>query len=173
MLSDSSKYAQILREGDISSILNDIKTIVMSTLEKAIEIAIKAHRGQTDKSGAPYILHPLRVMERGNTDIEKICGILHDVIEDTEITFKDLENEGFTNDVIEVLKLVTKESENEDYNHFIERIIINTTAIKVKINDLKDNLDITRFETLNENDLKRLNKYLAAYKTLTNQLFTH
>jgi len=153
MLSDSSKYAQILREGDISSILNDIKTIVMSTLEKAIEIAIKAHRGQTDKSGAPYILHPLRVMERGNTDIEKICGILHDVIE--------------------VLKLVTKESENEDYNHFIERIIINTTAIKVKINDLKDNLDITRFETLNENDLKRLNKYLAAYKTLTNQLFTH
>ena len=135
----------------------------MSTIEKAIEIAVATHKGQKDKSGANYILHPLRVMERGKTEIEKICGVLHDVVEDSEWTFEMLEKEGFSNEVIDVLRCVTKESEEEDYKVFINRIAQNPIAVEVKINDLLDNMDITRFKNLNEQDLKRLNKYLKAF----------
>jgi (p)ppGpp synthase/HD superfamily hydrolase len=135
----------------------------MSTLSKAIEIAVSAHKGQKDKSGAEYILHPIRVMERGKTEVEKICGVLHDVVEDSDWTFEALENEGFSAEVIATLRCVTKKSEEEDYDKFIDRIIQNPIAIQVKINDLLDNMDVTRFVELNEWDLKRLNKYLKAY----------
>jgi len=135
----------------------------MSTLTKAIEIAVSAHKGQKDKSGADYILHPLRVMGRGETEVEKICGVLHDVIEDSDWTFEKLKSEGFSVEVIDVLRCVTKKSEEEDYDKFIDRVIQNPTAIRVKINDLLDNLDVTRLVELNEWDLKRLNKYLTAY----------
>lgn len=139
----------------------------MSTLERAIAIATKAHSGQTDKNGAPYIMHLIRVMERGQNETEKICGMLHDVVEDTNWTFEDLEKEGFSSEIIEVLRLVTKESEDEDYTHFIERIMNNKIAIAVKLNDLRDNMDITRFNELSSKDLNRLNKYLKAYRTLS------
>jgi (p)ppGpp synthase/HD superfamily hydrolase len=135
----------------------------MSTLSRAIEIAVAAHKGQKDKSGADYILHPLRVMQRGRTETEKICGVLHDVIEDTDWTFEALEQEGFDKEVIDALRCVTKESEDEDYDRFIDRIAQNPVAVQVKINDLLDNMDVARFRQLNEPDLKRLNKYLKAY----------
>ena len=135
----------------------------MSTIEKAIEIAVAAHKGQKDKSGAEYILHPLRVMERGKSEIEKICGVLHDVVEDSEWTFEMLKNEGFSDEVIAVLRCVTKESEKEDYDVFINRIAQNPIAVEVKINDLLDNMDITRLKGLNEEDVQRLNKYLKAF----------
>ncbi|MDR1963526.1 MAG: hypothetical protein LBQ50_07085 [Planctomycetaceae bacterium] len=135
----------------------------MSTLARAIEIAVAAHKGQKDKSGADYILHPLRVMQRGRTETEKICGVLHDMIEDTDWTFEAIEKEGFAKEIIDVLCCVTKESENEDYEHFIDRITKNPVAVQVKINDLLDNLDLTRFDQINEWDLKRYNKYLKAY----------
>ena len=135
----------------------------MSTIEKAIEIAVAAHKGQKDKSGADYILHLLCVMERGKSEIEKICGVLHDVLEDSEWTFEKLENEGFSNEVIAVLRCITKESEKEDYDVFINRIAQNPIAIEVKINDLLDNMDITRLKELNEEDVKQLNKYLKAF----------
>ena len=141
----------------------------MSTLLKAIEIAFFAHKRQKDKSGAAYILHPLCVMERGETEVEKICGVLHDVVEDSDWTFEALENEGFSAEVISILRCVTKTSENEDYDKFIDRIAQNAIALKVKINDLLDNLDITRLKELNEWDLKRLNKYLKAYWKLRKQ----
>jgi (p)ppGpp synthase/HD superfamily hydrolase len=140
----------------------------MSTIEKAIEIAVAAHKGQKDKSGADYISHPLRVMERGKSEIEKICGVLHDVLEDSKWTFEMLESEGFSDEVISVLRCVTKESEEEDYEVFINRIAQNPIAVEVKINDLLDNMDITRFKSLNEQDLKRLNKYLKAFWKLKN-----
>ena len=140
----------------------------MSTLSKAIEIAVSAHKSQIDKAGADYILHPLRVMERGKTELEKICGVLHDVVEDSDWTFEMLEKEGFSDEVIKVLRCVTKKSEEEKYEDFIERIMQNPVAVQVKINDLLDNLDITRLPELNEKDLKRLNKYLKAYRRLTN-----
>ena len=140
----------------------------MSTLQKAIEIAITAHQYQTDKSGAPYILHVIRVMNSGKTEIEKICGVLHDLVEDTPWTFEMLQHEGFSEEIINVLKCVTKESEQEDYDHFIDRIIQNKTAVAVKLNDLRDNMDITRLPQITEQDRKRLNKYIRAYKKLVN-----
>ena len=140
----------------------------MSTLQKAIEIAITAHQYQTDKSGAPYILHVIRVMNNGKTEVEKICGVLHDIVEDTPWTFEMLQQEGFSEEIINVLKCVTKESDQEDYDHFIDRILTNKTAIAVKLNDLRDNMDITRLQQITDLDRKRLNKYLRAYRRLVN-----
>ena len=88
-------------------------------LEKAIQIAIEAHQGQTDKAGAPYLLHLIRVMNAGQTEDERICGILHDLVEDTPWTFEDLRREGFSEELIRALVCVTKQP-NEPYTHFIE-----------------------------------------------------
>ena len=138
----------------------------MSTLQRAIEIATEAHKGQFDKSGKDYIGHPLRVMEMGKTEEEKIVGVLHDVIEDTDWTFETLAEEGFSKEVIDALRCVTKLSENENYDDFIERIKKNPLAVAVKINDLSDNMDIRRLPYLSDKDVKRLKKYLKAYKKL-------
>ena len=120
----------------------------MSTLQRAIEIATEAHLGQFDKAGNEYIGHPLRVMEMGATEEEKIVGVLHDVVEDTDWTFGMLEAEGFSQEVIAALKCVTKISENENYDDFIERVRKNPLATAVKINDLSDNMDIRRLPYL-------------------------
>ncbi len=141
----------------------------MSTLERAIQIATEAHKGQLDKAGRDYIGHPLRVMAMGKTEDEKIVGVLHDVIEDTDWTFEMLEAEGFSREVIEALKCVTKLSENENYDDFIERVRKNPLAVAVKINDLTDNMDIRRLPYLSDKDVKRLKKYLKAYKKLTGE----
>ena len=138
----------------------------MSSLNRAIEIATKAHEGATDKYGAPYINHVTRVMSMGESDNEKIVGVLHDVIEDTHWTFEDLEKEGFSKEVIDAIRCVTKTSEDEDYAEFINRVKTNPLAIKVKLNYLRDNLDIKRMPEVLESDLKRLNKYLRAYNEL-------
>jgi hypothetical protein len=134
-------------------------------LVKAIQIAVSAHKEQVDKSGQPYILHLIRVMDAGETEQEKICGVLHDLVEDTDWTFEKLENEGFSEEIISALKCVTKQ-ENEAYNVFISRIKENPLAIKVKLNDLRDNMDITRLVHITEKDRERLNKYLKAYQEL-------
>ena len=138
----------------------------MSTLERAIEIATEAHKGQYDKAGNDYIGHPLRVMDMGRTEKEKIVGVLHDVVEDTEWTFAQLAAEGFSQEVIDALQCVTKLSENENYDDFIERVKKNPLATAVKINDLSDNMDIRRRPYLSDKDVKRLKKYLKAYKKL-------
>lgn len=135
----------------------------MSTLERAIQIATEAHRGQVDKAGNDYILHPLRVMELGNSLEEKIVGILHDVVEDTDWTFERLADEGFSPTVLDALRCVTKLSEDEPYDHFISRVQANPIAIAVKLNDLSDNMDIRRLKTLTEKDFIRLQKYHKAY----------
>ena len=143
------------------------KMFLKIILDRAQEIAKAAHEGQVDKAGKPYIDHPMRVMKMGKTVEEKIAGVLHDVVEDSDWTFEMLENELIPQDVLEVLRCVTKLSEDEDYDHFIERVKANPLAVKVKINDLKDNMDITRLNELTEKDLPRLNKYIRAYKQLT------
>lgn len=141
----------------------------MSTLERAIEIATEAHQGQLDKAGKDYIGHPLRVMAMGRTLDEKIVGVLHDVIEDSDWTFGMLQNEGFSPEVIEALRCVTKTSENENYDDFIDRIRKNPLATAVKLNDLTDNMDIRCLPYLSDKDVKRLKRYLKAYKRLTGE----
>lgn len=112
-----------------------------SDIDKAIELASKAHAADYDLDGNPTILHPLAVGMMGRNDTERIVGFLHDVVEDTRYTFEDLENEGFTNVVIDTLRLLTHDKETP-YMEYIERICKsgNETAINVKINDLKHNL---------------------------------
>ena len=141
----------------------------MSTLDRAIEIATEAHEGQFDKAGRDYIGHPLRVMEMGRNEEEKIVGVLHDVIEDTDWTLEKLAEEGFSQEVISALRCVTKLSENENYDDFIDRVKKNPLAVAVKINDLTDNMDIRRLPYLSDKDVKRLKKYLKAYKRLTGE----
>ena len=136
-------------------------------LAKAINIAIKAHEGQVDKTGMPYYGHIMRVMTAGRTIDEKIVGVLHDLVEDTEWTFEDLTQQGFPKHIINALRCVTKLSEDEPYNDFINRLKSNPLAVAVKINDLTDNMDIKRLNEITESDVIRLRKYLTAYKELT------
>lgn len=141
----------------------------MSTLERAIEIATEAHRGQLDKTGNDYINHPLRVMAASKSAEEKIVGVLHDVVEDTDWTFEMLADEGFSNEIIDALRCVTKLSDSEPYDKFIARVKTNPLAVAVKLNDLSDNMDIRRLPYLSDKDVKRLKKYLKAYKQLTGE----
>ena len=136
-------------------------------LERAIQIAVEAHAGVKDKGGKAYILHPISVMMRCETDDEKTVAILHDVVEDTDWTFEALREEGFKETIIEALKTVTKHSEDEDYDEFIQRSLTNEIGRKVKIADLRENLDVTRIGELSEKDIERINKYKRALKTLT------
>ena len=139
-------------------------------LERAIEIAVNAHKGVTDKGGNPYIVHPLRVMMSLKSDNEKIVGVLHDVVEDAEDwDFERLKEEAFSEEVLDGLRSVTKTSEEEDYNEFVQRALTNEIGRAVKIADIRDNLDVTRIGELRQKDMNRLNKYKNAPKVLLGQ----
>lgn len=138
-------------------------------LEKAIQIAVKAHQGQIDKGNQPYILHPLRVMFSMESETEKICAVLHDVIEDTDITLDSLRNEGFSEEVLSVLNALTKQN-NESYEQFIDRIINNKLACYVKLADLNDNMDLSRIKNPSQKDFERLEKYKKAVDKITSAL---
>ncbi len=115
----------------------------MSTILKALEIACKAHEGQFDKAGKPYIQHPVRVALYCETEDEKIVALLHDVIEDTSVTISDLRAEGFSEKILDAIEHLTK-IEGENYQDFIQRVAENNLATKVKIQDLTDNMDLSR-----------------------------
>lgn len=138
----------------------------MSDLGTAIAIAAAAHKGQVDKAARPYILHPLRLMFACHTDTEKIIAVLHDVVEDSETTLDDLKAMGFAAEIIDALTCLTKQP-GEDYDAFISRILPNALARKVKIEDIKDNLDLTRLEKLTPKDVARIEKYHRALLTLS------
>lgn len=127
-------------------------------------IAYEAHKNQVDKSGVPYIYHPIHVAEQMDTENECIIALLHDVVEDTKVTFKQLE-EVFSKEIIDILKLLTRE-ENIEYDEYIKRIKNNSIACKVKIADLTHNLDKTRLDFVTEVDVKRNEKYKKALQIL-------
>jgi (p)ppGpp synthase/HD superfamily hydrolase len=137
----------------------------MSLLETALNIAVKAHAGQIQRNGQPYIFHPLRVMARVETEDEKIVAVLHDVVEDTAWTFPQLAEAGFPPHLIAALDCVTKR-EGEDYSAFVERSASNPIALRVKLADLEDNMDVRRLPEVTEKDRQNLNKYLTAYRHL-------
>ncbi len=137
-------------------------TYVMSTLERAITIAATAHQGQRDKAGAPYVLHPLRVMLRLATEAERITAVLHDVIEDCEgWSFERLHTEGFSIEVIEALRSVTKR-EGENYEDFVKRACENPIGRRVKLSDLHDNCDLSRIARPTNKDHERVARYRRA-----------
>jgi GTP diphosphokinase / guanosine-3',5'-bis(diphosphate) 3'-diphosphatase len=112
----------------------------VGALDRAIQIAVEAHRGQLDKQGEPYILHPLRVMVQVVEDNERIAAALHDVVEDSEWTLDDLRREGFEEAVIEAVDALTRR-EGEAYLDYVDRAGANKIARMVKLADLRDNGD--------------------------------
>lgn len=130
-------------------------------LEKAILIATKANQGQVDKGGNPYILHPLRVMFSRTDETEKICAVLHDVVEDIDITLDYLRDEGFSEEILWALDALTR-LHKESYDDFITRILNNKIACHVKVADLSDNMDLSRIEKPSDKDYERIEKYRKA-----------
>ena len=137
----------------------------MATLEKAIEIAAKAHSGQTDKAGTPYILHPLRVMLRVNTPDEQMTAVLHDVVEDTSITLDDLREEGFSVKVIAAVDALTKR-DGETRVDAAKRAAENPIARIVKLADNAENMDLSRIPNPTPKDLRRVEEYVEVRKLL-------
>lgn len=136
--------------------------------DKALQVASKAHSGRKDKGGKSYILHPIRIAMRLRTDDEELMAIaiMHDVVEDSDYTFIDLENLGFSARVIAALKLLTH-YKGQSYDEYIEGMSNNIDALKVKREDLRDNSDITRLKGVSEKDIKRMEKYQRAYLKVT------
>jgi (p)ppGpp synthase/HD superfamily hydrolase len=143
----------------------------MATLEKAIELAARAHAGQRDKSGQCYLLHPLRVMLRQQSEEAMMVAVLHDVVEDTDLTLDDLREAGFSEWVLEAVRLVTHDKK-ESYADFVARCAAHPLARAVKLADVEDNsrLDrnLLRPGSL-KRDLKRIARYKLSYKFLSGE----
>lgn len=138
----------------------------MSDLDTALALAVEAHRGQLDKAGQPYILHPLRVMARVSTPTERLVAVLHDVVEDSPTTLDDLRRAGFSDEVVRAVDFLTRR-EDESYEAFIERVAGDPLARRVKLADLEDNMTLTRLAELDARAMERLGRYLRAYRRLT------
>lgn len=130
----------------------------------ASKIAYKAHEGQTDKAGVPYIFHPIHIAEQMDSEESCVVALLHDVIEDSDITLEIL-SKYFNDDIIAALRVLTKK-ENDDYVMYIKRVKTNKLATKVKIKDLEHNSDLTRLDEVTDRDKKRSMKYWEAIRYL-------
>lgn len=137
----------------------------MATIERAIELAARAHAGQTDKGGHPYILHPLRLMLAVQGTEARIAAVLHDIIEDTPVTFDDLRREGFAPEIVEAVRALTK-FEGETRVEAATRIARNPIAREVKLADIADNMDLSRIPAPTPRDFERLEEYEAARRIL-------
>ncbi|MEG3850136.1 GTP pyrophosphokinase [Microcoleus sp. herbarium19] len=140
-----------------------------SLLERAIAIAAKAHEGQVDKAGYPYLAHPLFVMENVNSLQEKIVAVLHDAVEDSELTFDELRSAGFPEVIVLAIAAITK-IEGEADAAYLERVIGNAIALRVKIADVTHNLDIRRIANPTEADFQRIAKYKKVLSQLRGAL---
>ena len=153
----------------------DTGKVITAGLEDAIAIAAGVHKGQTDKAGAPYILHPLRLMMRMTSTDAMITAILHDVVEDSsqedKWTFARLRKYGFSERVVEAVDGVTSRSaDGESYEEFLERAAINPIAREVKIADLEDNMNLLRLSEVGQKELDRLQKYHRSWLRLQEKM---
>jgi (p)ppGpp synthase/HD superfamily hydrolase len=130
----------------------------MATLERAIELAAKAHAGQVDKAGQPYILHPLRLMLAVRTPHERMAAVLHDVVEDTSVSFDDLVAEGFPAEVVAAVRALTK-TQGEKRIEAAHRAAADPVARAVKLADVADNMDLSRIAAPTQKDFDRLEEY--------------
>jgi (p)ppGpp synthase/HD superfamily hydrolase len=160
----SPKKAAAVKRGGAKA--SKKRSKLAATIEDAIEMAVEAHRGQTDKYGQPYILHVLGVAGRCRSIEEKIVAFLHDVVEDTDATFDDLRKQGFSERIITAVDALTRRN-RESYDAFVERIAPNALARAVKLADLEDNMDIRRSNRpMKPKDAERLEKYRKAWQYL-------
>ncbi|MCB1053407.1 MAG: GTP pyrophosphokinase [Acidobacteria bacterium] len=138
-------------------------------LAKAIAVAATAHQNQFDRSGKPYILHPLRMMFRLEDPRARIAAVLHDVVEDTPISLADLGQAGFPEEILTAVDALTKR-EGEPYETFVQRAAVNPIARQVKIADLEDNMDLKRLNgPISDKDKARLSKYHSAWQKLKSE----
>ena len=141
----------------------------MDLVDRAFEIAVNAHKGQKDRYGNNYIFHPIRVLMRVNSIKDKIVAILHDVVEDTDWTVDQLAQEGFPKEIIDAIEAISRREE-EEYIDYIERVQGNEIAMRVKLADLEDNINIHRLNNIYNGGSDRLNRYMTAYDILTGKI---
>jgi hypothetical protein len=135
------------------------------TLEDAIALAAGAHFGQRDKAGERYVLHPLRIMLTLQSDTERMVAVLHDLVEDTGMTLQRLRMLGYSPEIVETVDHLTKR-EGEEYSRFIARAKRNPVARRVKMADLRDNLDEKRLRNMGPEDHARMERYRRALQEL-------
>ena len=138
----------------------------MDMVEKAIGIALKAHQNQVDKYGRPYVMHPIRVMTRFRNPVLQQIAILHDVVEDSAWTCRQLRAQKFSAEIIEAIDALTRR-QGEPYDSLIDRAALNPLALQVKLADLEDNMDIRRMKDITQQDGERLNRYREAHAKLS------
>ena len=134
-------------------------------LRRAVALAEQQHAGQVDKAGRPYIEHPMRVMGAMRTDEARIVAVLHDVIEDGDVTLAQLADEGFPRHLLDALDAVTRR-DGETYDAFVARAALDPIGREVKIADLRDNADLSRIAAPTEKDRARTEKYRRALAQL-------
>lgn len=134
--------------------------------KKAMKLCFDAHRDQVDKTGIPYVFHPIHLAEQMTDELSTVCALLHDVVEDSDYTFADLEAMGFPRRVIEVLTLLTHEK-GVPYMDYVRLIAQDPVAKQVKIADLRHNSDLSRLDSVDEKAIARAKKYAKAMKILT------
>ena len=139
--------------------------IYTNLTKKALKLCFESHKEQVDKSGMPYVFHPFHLAEQMTDEATTVVALLHDVVEDTAISFEDLEKQGFSDEIMDALKLLTHDK-NIPYMDYVAEIKKNTIATKVKLADLKHNSDLTRLSVVDEKALKRKEKYEKAIKFL-------
>lgn len=163
-----SDYLELNKKDFLRKALKDNDYLFMERgLEEiALEIAERAHRGQKDKAGKEYIEHPKRVADKCDAAEERIVALLHDTIEDTDVTPEFLTENGFPEDIIDAVLSVTRR-EGESYEDFVRRAGQNPVGRQVKLHDLEDNMDIMRLDSLSDKDIERLNRYMRAYRYLS------
>lgn len=136
--------------------------------KKAMKLCFEVHKEQKDKSGLPYVFHPFHLAEQMDDENSVVVALLHDVVEDSEMTFEDLEAMGFHKEVINALKLLTHE-DDVDYFEYVNKIKENPLATKVKLADLRHNSDASRLDKMTQRDIERANKYKKAIQVLESE----
>ena len=134
--------------------------------KKALKLCFEAHKDQTDKTGLPYVFHPFHLAEQMTDEYTTVTALLHDVVEDTDYTLNDLKEMGYPDEVIQALSLLTHDDGSE-YMDYVKRLKNNSIARAVKLADLKHNSDLSRYDTIDNQAIKRTAKYQQAIEILS------
>ncbi len=136
--------------------------------KKALRLAYEAHKGQYDKSGVPYVFHPLHLAEQMDDEDSIVAALLHDVAEDTDYSLDDLRRMGFPARALAAVALLTHDPA-EPYLDYVARVKENAVARRVKLADLRHNSDLSRIDRVTQRDLDRVEKYAAAIRLLESE----
>ncbi len=134
--------------------------------KKALKLSFEAHKNQLDKSGMPYVYHPFHVAEQMESEEETTVALLHDVVEDSQYSIKDIEDMGFSEEVTDALKFLTHDK-SVPYMDYVEKLRSNPIATAVKLADLRHNSDLSRVDSVELKDIERVQKYSEAIKLLS------